>query len=241
MAYRENTVPRLLLLRQGVVVRPKKDTPPVVSCEQDSQNTKCIQVSIITPSRCNQTSHFPFHFSLINYSSAATSAFPPQQGMDTTICPRELGLCRIYHFALIAFLNCESHKSLCRVLRFLHCYGNTVLGSYWNIQPTSIQHQNSQVPAEYLSKERFSNASLVLAYNKEKRRLFSSNSSRILQTLKLLWRPALNSSASPSLEKFMKGQDPGGRKRQKETPTSRITQTAVIQMWLNVCGQYPAN
>lgn len=57
MAYRENTVPRLLLLRQG---QTQKDTPPVVSCEQDSQNTKCVQVSIITHSRCNQTSYFSF-------------------------------------------------------------------------------------------------------------------------------------------------------------------------------------
>lgn len=53
-------------------------------------------------------------------------------------------------------------------------------------------------------------------------------------------RPALNNSASPSPKMFTKRQSPGSRKRQKETPTSRITQTSVIQMWLNICGQYPA-
>lgn len=240
MAYRENTVPRLLLLRQGVVVRPKR-TPLLLPAV--SRTARILNVSrwALSPTvGAIKPAIFPFQLSLINYSSAATSAFPPQHGMDTTICPRELGPCRICQFCL----DCPSELWITqepvqgtKVSALLWEHSTR---SYWNIHPTSIQHQNSQVPAEHLSKERFSNASLILAYNKEKGKLFSLNSLRILQMLKLLWRPALNNSASPSLE-FMKGQDPDGGKRQKETPTSRITQTVVIQMRLNVCGQYPAN
>lgn len=42
------------------------------------------------------------------------------------------------------------------------------------------------MPAKYLSKERFSKANVVLAFNKEKGRLFSLNSLRLLQTMELL-------------------------------------------------------
>lgn len=122
-----------------------RTTPSVVGCGQDSQDTKHIPRWVLSP--------LPFQLDLINSSSTVRSAFSPQQGTDMTSCPKELGLCRIYHcFPLIAFPYCESCKCLCKVLRFLHCYGNTVLCSYWNIHPTSIQHQDSQMPAKYLSK-----------------------------------------------------------------------------------------
>lgn len=42
------------------------------------------------------------------------------------------------------------------------------------------------MPAKYLGKERFSKANLVRAFNKEKGRLFSLNSLRLLQTMELL-------------------------------------------------------
>ena len=61
------------------------------------------------PSMCNHTSCLPFQLDLINSSSTATSAFPPQQGTDAVNCPKELGLCRIYHgFPLVAFPYCKS-------------------------------------------------------------------------------------------------------------------------------------
>lgn len=139
------------------------------------------------PNMWNHIRCLPFQRDLINSSSTAVSAFPPQQGADTTNCPKELGLCRLYHHSpLIAFPSCESCKCLCKALRFLHCYGNTVLCSYWNIQPTSIKYHDSQIPAKYLSKERFSKANVLLAFNKEKGRLFSLNNLRLLQAMKLL-------------------------------------------------------
>lgn len=162
-------------------------TLPVASCGQDSHNTKHISKWTLSPQYVKSYQMSSFSAWLINSSSTAASAFPPQQGADTTNCPKELGLCRLYHHSpLIAFPSCESCKCLCKALRFLHCYGNTVLCSYWNIQPTSIKYHNSQIPAKYLSKERFSKANVLLAFNKEKGRLFSLNNLRLLQAMKLL-------------------------------------------------------
>lgn len=135
----------------------------------------------------NHIRHLSFQHDLIKSSSTATSAFPPQQGADTINCPKELGLCRLYqHSPLIASPSCESCKFLCKALRFLHCYGNTVICSYWNIQPTSIKYHDSQISAKYLSKERLSKANVLLAFNKERGRLSSLNSLRLLQAMELL-------------------------------------------------------
>lgn len=139
------------------------------------------------PNMWNHIRCLPFQHHLINSSSTATSAFPPQQGAVTTNCPKELGLCRLYHHSpLTAFPSCESSKCLYKALRFLHCYGNTVLCSYGNIQPTSIKYHNSQISAKYLSKERFSKANVLLAFHKDRGKLFSLNSLRLLQAMELL-------------------------------------------------------
>lgn len=53
-------------------------------------------------------------------------------------------------------------------------------------KPTSTQHQDSQMTAKYLSKQRFSKASVVLAFNKEKGRLFFPNSLTLHQMMELL-------------------------------------------------------
>lgn len=81
-------------------VRPKR-TPLLLSAV--SRTARILNVSrwALSPTvGAIKPAIFPFQLSLINYSSAATSAFPPQQGTDTTICPRELGLCRICQFCL---------------------------------------------------------------------------------------------------------------------------------------------
>lgn len=75
-----------------------RTTPPVVSCGQDSQDTKHITQYVQSYQLLSSSADF------INSSSTAISAFPSQQGTDMTNCPEKLGLCRIYHcFPLIAF------------------------------------------------------------------------------------------------------------------------------------------
>lgn len=126
---------------------------PVVSCGQDSRTLNTYPGEHCHPSMCNHTSCLHFQLDSIESSGTTTSAFPPQQGTDTTNCPKEPGLCRFFHcFPLSAFPYCESYECLCKVLRFLHCYGNTVLCSYWNIQvhlhTTPGFADDSQIPEQ---------------------------------------------------------------------------------------------
>lgn len=169
--YQEKGGLKFLLLRKGVAGRQigqPHDNP--ACCQLWTRQPQHWTRWTLSPPICEIISDpisLPFHCDLMNSSSAATSAFPPQQGADATNYPKELGLCRLYHHSpLIAFPSCES----CKALRLLHCYGNTVLCSYWNIQPTSIKYHNSQISAKYLSKERFSKANVLLALNKERGR-----------------------------------------------------------------------
>lgn len=158
-----------------------------VTCGQNSQDTKYVSRWPLSPWYVK--SYQPSSFSAwldqpIKYHHVSISSSARNRYMN---CPKQLGLWRIYHcFPSVAFPYYESSKCLGKVIRFFHCYGNTVLCSYWNIQPASIQYQDSQMPAKYPSKARFSKANVVLAFNKEKRKFFSPNSLRLLQMMALL-------------------------------------------------------
>lgn len=154
-----------------------RTTPSVVSCGGDSRILNTYPGEHYHPRVYNHISCLTFQLDLINSSCSATSAFPPQQGTRSinyclSYCPKELGSIT----SPLAFPCCASCTCLCKVLRLLHCYGNTTLSSHWNRQPTPIQYQALQTPAKYLSKARLSKANVASAFSKEKGRLFSPNS-----------------------------------------------------------------